>query len=842
MHNLFRLSSLASMEGYFYKPRMDRELLSTYSKGLIATTGCPSGEVQTYLRLGKYDEAVASAAEFRDIFGRDNYYVELMEHGLSLESRVRSDLLRLAKDLQLPLVATNDLHYSTAADAKAHEVLLCVQTGTTMADANRFKLEGGQYYLKSPAEMRALFAELPEACDNTLAIAERCDISFTEGNGTYMPRYPCPPGENEDSWFVKEVERGLKERYPAGVPDAARERAAFETEVILPKGFAGYFLVVADFINWAKSQGIRVGPGRGSGAGSIAAYAMRITDLDPLFHGLLFERFLNPERVSMPDFDIDFDERRRGEVIRYVSEKYGDDRVSQIVTYGTIKAKQAVKDASRVLGYPFGVGEKITKAMPAPVMGKDVSLVKLFDPADKRYGEGGEFRALYESDADVKTVVDTAKDLEGLKRQWGVHAAGVIMSSEPLIDIIPIMRREQDGAIITQFDYPTCEALGLIKMDFLGLRNLTVLDDAVANITLNRGFDLVLEDLALDDPATYALLGRGDTLGVFQLDGGPMRQLLRSLRPDAFGDISAVLALYRPGPMGADSHNKYARRKTGREEVVSIHPELTEPLADILDETYGLIVYQEQVLQIAQRVAGYSLGNADLLRKAMGKKKKEVLDAEFVPFSEGMAANGYTTSAITALWDILVPFSDYAFNRAHTASYGLVSYWTAYLKANYPAEFMAALLTSVADDKDKIAIYLAECRRMGIQVLPPDVNESAANFTPVGTDIRFGLTAVRNVGSHVVDGIVSAREQHGKAVNFHGFLDQVPLVVCNKRVIESLIKAGAFDSMGHTRRGLMSVYDTPWTGCSISSGTRRTVRTTCSAATCSATRARPTRC
>ncbi|HSU36245.1 MAG TPA: DNA polymerase III subunit alpha [Propionibacteriaceae bacterium] len=808
MHNLFRLSSLASMEGYFYKPRMDRELLSTYSKGLIATTGCPSGEVQTYLRLGKYDEAVASAAEFRDIFGRDNYYVELMEHGLSLESRVRSDLLRLAKDLQLPLVATNDLHYSTAADAKAHEVLLCVQTGTTMEDANRFKLEGGQYYLKSPAEMRQLFAELPEACDNTLAIAERCNVSFTEGNGTFMPRYPCPPGENEDSWFVREVERGLRERYPDGVPDAARQRAAFETEVILPKGFAGYFLVVADFINWAKSQGIRVGPGRGSGAGSIAAYAMRITDLDPLFHGLLFERFLNPERVSMPDFDIDFDERRRGEVIRYVSDKYGDDRVSQIVTYGTIKAKQAVKDASRVLGYPFGVGEKITKAMPAPVMGKDVSLVKLFDPQDKRYGEGGEFRALYDSDPDVKTVVDTAKDLEGLKRQWGVHAAGVIMSSEPLIDIIPIMRREQDGAIITQFDYPTCEALGLIKMDFLGLRNLTVLDDAVANITLNRGFDLVLEDLALDDPATYALLGRGDTLGVFQLDGGPMRQLLRSLRPDAFGDISAVLALYRPGPMGADSHNKYARRKTGREEVVSIHPELTEPLADILNETYGLIVYQEQVLQIAQRVAGYSLGKADLLRKAMGKKKKEVLDAEFVPFSEGMAANGYTTSAITALWDILVPFSDYAFNRAHTASYGLVSYWTAYLKANYPAEFMAALLTSVADDKDKIAIYLAECRRMGIQVLPPDVNESAANFTPVGTDIRFGLTAVRNVGSHVVDGIVSAREEHGKAVNFHGFLDQVPLVVCNKRVIESLIKAGAFDSMGHTRRGLMSVYDT----------------------------------
>ncbi len=807
MHNLFRLSSLASLEGYFYKPRMDRELLSTYAKGLIATTGCPSGEVQTYLRLGRYDEAVASAAEFRDIFGAGNYYVELMEHGLSLENRVRSDLLRLAKDLQLPLVATNDLHYAAAADAEAHEVLLCVQTGATMADANRFKLEGGQYYLKSPAEMRALFAELPEACDNTLAIAERCQVDFSEGNGTYMPRYPCPPGENEESWFIREVETGLRRRFPAGIPDEVRTQAEFECGVIVQMGFAGYFLVVADFINWAKENGIRVGPGRGSGPGSMAAYAMRITDLDPLRHGLIFERFLNPDRVSMPDFDIDFDERRRGEVIRYVTDKYGDDRVSQIVTYGTIKAKQAVKDASRVLGYPFAVGERITKAMPAPVMGKDVPLTKIFDADDKRYGEGAEFRALYSDDPEVRTVVDTAKGLEGLKRQWGVHAAGVIMSSAPLIDIIPIMRREQDGAIITQFDYPTCESLGLIKMDFLGLRNLTVLDDAVANIKLNRDFDMVLEDLPLDDAATYELLGRGDTLGVFQLDGGPMRSLLRLMRPDNFEDISAVLALYRPGPMGADSHTNYALRKNKRQEITPIHPELAEPLAEILDTTHGLIVYQEQVMAIAQKVAGYSLGQADLLRRAMGKKKKEILDAEFVPFSDGMRARGYSDAAVKALWDILVPFSDYAFNKAHTAAYGLVSYWTAYLKANYPCEFMAALLTSVADDKDKMAMYLGECRRMHIQVLPPDVNESAANFTPVGADIRFGLTAVRNVGSNVVDGIVAARTEHGKAADFYGFLDAVPLVVCNKRVIESLVKAGAFDSMGHSRRALMSVFE-----------------------------------
>ena len=807
MHNLFRLSSLASLEGYFYKPRVDRELLSKYSGGLIGSTGCPGGEVQTYLRLGRYDDAIASAAEFRDLFGAGNYYVELMDHGITIERRVRQDLLRIANELDLPLVATNDLHYTDQSEAPAHEVLLCVQTGSNMADGNRFKFEGDNYYLKSPAEMRALFADLPEACDNTLAIAERCEVSFTEGNGTYMPRFPCPAGETEDSWFRHEVQAGLRRRYLDGIPDEVRKQADFEINVIISMGFAGYFLVVADFINWAKEHGIRVGPGRGSGAGSIAAYAMRITDLDPLVHGLIFERFLNPDRVSMPDFDIDFDERRRGEVIRYVTEKYGEDRVSQIVTYGTIKAKQAVKDASRVLGYPFGVGEKITKAMPAPVLGKDVPLAKLFDRDYPRYGEGAEFRALYEVDPDVKIVVDTAKDLEGLKRQWGVHAAGVIMSSEPLIDILPIMRREQDGAIITQFDYPTCEALGLIKMDFLGLRNLTVLDDAVANISLNRGFQQVLEDLPLDDAPTYALLGRGETLGVFQLDGGPMRALLRLMRPDNFEDISAVLALYRPGPMGAESHTNYALRKNGRQEITPIHPELAEPLAEILNTTHGLIVYQEQVMAIAQKVAGFTLSQADNMRRAMGKKKKEILDAEFVPFSEGMRANGYSDAAIKALWDTLVPFSDYAFNKAHTAAYGMVSYWTAYLKANFPAEFMAALLTSVADDKDKMAVYLNECRRMGIQVLQPDVNESAANFTPVGADIRFGLTAVRNVGHNVVEGIVTAREAHGKAVNFHGFLDQVPLVVCNKRVIESLIKAGAFESMGHSRRALMSIYE-----------------------------------
>lgn len=807
LHNLFRASSLASLEGQMGKwPRMDRELLSTYASGLIASSGCPSGEVQTRLRLGQYDEALRAAGELQDIFGRDHFYVELMDHGLDIETRVQKDLLRIAQEIGAPLLATNDLHYTRREDASFQEALLAINSGSTLADPDRFKFDGDGYYVKSAEEMRRIWAELPEACDNTLLLAEQCEVSFNT-SANYMPNYPCPPGEDETSWFVKEVERGLHHRYPQGVPDDVRRQAEFETEVITTMGFPGYFLVVADFINWAKDNGIRVGPGRGSGAGSMAAYAMRITDLDPLQHGLIFERFLNPDRVSMPDFDVDFDERRRGEVIRYVTEKYGEDRVAQIVTYGTIKAKQALKDSARLLGFPFAMGEKLTKSMPPAIMGKDISLTGIFDPADKRYNEAEEFRQVHAADPDAQRVVELAKGIEGLKRQWGVHAAGVIMSSEPLIDIIPIMRRPQDGAVITQFDYPTCEGLGLIKMDFLGLRNLTILDDALANIELNGKEPIELEQLTLDDPATYELLGRGDTLGVFQLDGGGMRTLLRLMRPDNFEDISAVGALYRPGPMGANSHTNYALRKNGAQPVVPIHPELAEPLAEILGQTYGLIVYQEQVMAIAQKVAGYSLGQADILRRAMGKKKKDELDKQFAGFSAGMQERGYSMDAVKTLWDILLPFSDYAFNKAHSAAYGVVSYWTAYLKANYPTEYMAALLTSVRDDKDKSALYLGECRHMGITVLPPDVNSSSANFTAVGTDIRFGLTAVRNVGANVVDAIVAAREAKGEFTSFTDFLDKVPAVVCNKRTIESLIKAGAFDSLAPSRRALLLVHE-----------------------------------
>jgi DNA polymerase-3 subunit alpha len=806
MHNLFRLASRSSLEGFFYKPRADRELISEYATGLIASTGCPSGEIQTKLRIGDYEGAKLVAGELQDIFGRESFFCELMNHGLDIETRVHADLIRLSKDLNIPMIATNDLHYTYAKDAEAHEVLLCVQSGKTMADPNRFKFDAKDFYLKSAQEMRQVWRELPEACDNTLLIAQRCEVEFDEG-ADLMPTFEVPAGETEDSWLRAEVHRGLAARLRgADVPPDYRERADFELGVIIQMGFPGYFLVVSDLCRHARDSGIRVGPGRGSAAGSLVAWALRITELDPIEHGLLFERFLNPERVSMPDVDLDFDERRRGDMIRYATEKYGEDRVSQIITYSTIKAKAAVKDAARVLGFPYGIGDKITKAMPAPVMGKDLPLAAIFDPAHERYGEGKDFRQLYETEHDVKKVVDTARGLEGLRRQWGVHAAGVILSRHPLLDVIPIQRREVDGAIITQFDMGACESLGLLKMDFLGLRNLTVLDDALRHIDTNRGETIDLETLPLDRPEAYELLGRGDTIGVFQFEGGPMRSLIRSLQPTAFEDIAALNALYRPGPMGMGSHLAYVERKHGRQKIDPIHPEFAESLADLLAETYGVIVYQEQVMAIAQRVAGYSLGQADLLRRAMGKKKKEILDKEKVPFSDGMKARGYSQPAIDKLWETLIPFADYAFNKSHAAGYGLVSYWTAFLKSRYPAEYMAALLTSVRDDKDKSALYLHECRRMGIKVLPPDVNSSDADFAPVGTDIRYGMAGIRNVGANVVASICATRRSKGMYVDFADFLTKVEPVVCNKKTIESLIKAGSFDSLGHTRQGLLRIH------------------------------------
>ena len=805
LSNLFKLSSLASLEGFYYKPRVDRELLSKYSKGIIATTGCAGGEIQTRLRMGAYKEAIKAASEFRDIFGPENFYLEIMDHSIEIEQRAFADLIKLGKELNLPQLATNDLHYTHHDDAAAHEVLLCIQSGSTMADPKRFKFENSEFYLKSPAQMREIFKDFKQACDNTLLIAERCETTMREGENL-LPQFPVPTGQSEDSWLIKLANDGLATKMGNSIPTEYQDRLNFELEVMIKMGFPGYFLVVADLCDHARKVGIRVGPGRGSAAGSLVSYSLGITGLDPIKFGLLFERFLNPERISMPDIDLDFDERRRSEMIQYATTKYGDDRVAQIITYGTIKSKQAIKDSTRVLGYPYALGERLTKSLPPSVMGKDISLSGIFNMDNERYGEASEFRNLYESDPDSKKIVDTALGIEGLKRQWGVHAAGVILSKEPLLDVIPIHRRDADGAIITQFDMGACEATGLLKMDFLGLRNLSVLDDCLINIEKNLGKKVVLESLPLSDKKTFELLSRGDTLGVFQLDSAPIRSLLRSMAPDSFEDIAAVIALYRPGPMGEDSHNKYADYKNGRKAPIGIHPELDMPLNEILKDTYGLIVYQEQVLAIARKVAGFTLGRADLLRKAMGKKDKKILDKEKVHFEDGMKANGFSEDAVEKLWQTLIPFSDYAFNRSHSAGYGLLSFWTAYLKANYPSEYMAALLTSVRDDKDKSALYLNECRRMGIKVLPPDVNESDSEYTPIGSDIRFGLTAIRNIGENVVASIINNRKAKSRYDSFGDFLTKVDAIVCNKKSIESLIKAGAFDSLNHSRRGLMMVF------------------------------------
>jgi DNA polymerase-3 subunit alpha len=805
LRNLFRLSSRAWLEGIHGKwPRMDDELLAEYGKGIIATTACPSGEVQTRLRLGQYSEAVAAAAKYRDIFGPENYFLELMDHGIPIERRVRDDLLRLGRELNLPPLVTNDSHYVTEDQAAAHDALLCIGVGKQLADQNRFRFSGSGYYIKSAEEMRALWdGQVPGGCDNTLLIAERIgDYSEVFAHRDLMPQFPVPEGETESSWLRKQALEGARERYKGEPPTEVLERIDYELRVIDDMGFPGYFLVVADICAYAREHGIGLGPGRGSATGSMVAYTTGITALDPIEHKLIFERFLNPERITMPDVDLDFDDRRRDEMIDYVTGKYGADRCAQIITFGTIKAKAAVKDSCRIHGLPYIVGDKITKAFPAAVGGKEIPLAAIFDDKHPRYGEATELRTMYENEVDVKRVIDTAVGIEGLTRNTGIHAAGVILSKDPLMEVLPVFRPKVDGPVITGFPFTQAEDMGLLKMDFLGLRNLTVIGDAAANVKTNRGIDVDVPNLPLEDNTTYELLARGDTLGVFQLDGGGMRSLLKQMQPTEFGDIAAVSALYRPGPMEMNAHTNYALRKTGRQKVEPLHPELKEALEPILGETYHLVVYQEQVMAIAQQLAGYTLGGADMLRRAMGKKKKEVLDAEWGKFSAGMGEKGFSTEAIKAVWDVLVPFSGYGFNKSHTAGYGVVSYWTAYLKANYPAEYMAALLTSVGDDKDKMAIYLAEARKLGIKVLPPDVNESQRDFTAVGTDIRFGLGAIRNVGDNVVAGIVDAREKKGAFTDFTDFLTKVPITVCNKRVIESLVKAGAFDSLEHQRRGL----------------------------------------
>jgi len=815
LRNLFKLSSLASYEGQLGKwPRMDAELIAEHADGIIATTGCPSGDVQTRLRLGQYDAALEAAAMWQDIYGKDNYFLELMDHGLHIERRVREDLLRIGQALDLPPLVTNDCHYVLESQAPSHEAMLCVQTGKTLLDPDRFKFDGSGYYIKSAEQMRELWdSTVPDGCDNTLWIAERVgDYGelWEEHPHDRMPIADVPEGHTPTTWLREEVLRGLKERFDGGeVPEEYLTRASYEIDVIDMKGYPSYFLIVAELIKHAREIGIRVGPGRGSAAGSLVAYALTITNIDPMEHGLLFERFLNPERPSAPDIDIDFDDRRRGEMITYAAERWGEDKIAQVITFGTVKTKQAIKDSAKVnFGQPgFQMADRINGALPPAIMAKDIPLSGITDPEHERYNEAAEVRSLIETDPDVAKIYETARGLEGVVRQAGVHACAVIMASVPLMEHIPMWKRPADGAIITGWDYPACEAIGLLKMDFLGLRNLTVLGDALENVKKNRGETIDLEALDTDNQAVYELLSRGDTLGVFQLDSGGMQELLKRMKPTGFNDIVASLALYRPGPMGVNAHWDYADRKNGRKPITPIHPELEEPLKEILDETYGLIVYQEQIMNISQKVANYTAGQADGFRKAMGKKKPEVLAKQYETFSAGMFSNGYSKEAVDALWGTIEPFASYAFNKSHAAGYALVSYWTAYMKANYAAEYMAALLTSVGDKKDKSAIYLSDCRHLGISVLQPDINESEENFMAVGEDIRYGLAAVRNVGVEVVESIKKTRKEKGSFTSFSDYLDKIELAACNKRITESLIKAGAFDSLEHPRKGLMLIQE-----------------------------------
>jgi len=810
--NLIKLSSAAYLEGYYYKPRVDWELLERHREGVIATTGCLGGVVLQALLRDDVPLATKLASRLRDIFGPDHLFVELQDHGLEEQRRTNGNLIRIAKDLHIPLLATNDSHYVHREDAVAHDALLCVQTGALVDDPKRFRFEGDEHYLKTAAEMRALFAEVPEACDNTLRIAERANVEIEFGKPE-MPRFELPPGfDTEDAYLRHLALEGAHERYGAPLPADAAQRIDAELTVIEDMGLSAYFLIVWDLIRHARTRGIRVGPGRGSAAGCCVAYCLKIVDLDPLEYGLIFERFLNAGRKEMPDIDMDFDERYRAEMIRYAAERYGSDHVAQIVTFSTIKARAAVRDAARVLGYPYAVGDRIAKAMPPLVMGRDTPLAACLDLTpgfEEGYKMAADLRELHDTDPDAAKVIGVARGLAGLRRQDGIHAAAVVITRNPLTEYLPVQRKPgPDGDIanapvVTQYEMHGVADLGLLKMDFLGLRNLSVIEKALDLIEITTGGRLDIDHLPLDDEKTFEMLRRGDSVGVFQLEGGPMRALMRSLAPTCFDDIGALVALYRPGPMAANMHNDFADRKNGRKPITYIHPDLGEVLGD----TQGLMIYQESLMRVAQRFAGYSLQEADNLRKACGKKIRALMAAERERFVEACDTNGYGSALGTALFDVIEPFADYAFPKAHAYCYGMVAYQTAWLKANHPVEYLAALLTSVKDDKDKTAVYLAECRTMGVEVMVPDVNLSASDFTTVGGRIPFGLSAIRNVGEGLVAQIVAERDAAGPFADFYDFCLRVNPMVLNKRSVESLVKSGAFDALGHPRRGLLMVFE-----------------------------------
>jgi DNA polymerase III subunit alpha len=804
--NLLRLVTDSHLEGFYHRPRIDKDLLAERAEGLIAFTGCLAGEVCRLLLAEQERRAREVAATYRDLFGPNSFYVELQDHGLPEQRKVNPLLVKLARDLGLPLVATNDTHYTDKPHARAHDVLLCIQQpGKVLADTDRLKFDTEEFYVKSPEQMRELFRDHPEACDATLEIAESVEpvpalerplVEHTEP--LHVPRFEPPGGGDLEGYLQELADRGARERYGQVTPEV-RDRLEDELRIICDMGFAGYFLIVWDLIRFAREHGIRVGPGRGSAAGSVVSYCLRITDLDPLRYGLIFERFLNPERKLMPDIDMDFDERRRDEVIRYVADRYGHDHVAQIITFQTIKGKQGIRDAARVLGFPASVGDRLCKMYPPALLGREY-------PIEKALELSRELAEAYDKESEAREIVDTARELEYLRREDSVHAAGVVIGDRPLVNYLPLKlskdSRDDSRRIVTQFDMHGVEDLGLLKMDFLGLRNLSVIEDALRMLR-EGGVELDIDHLPLDDEPTYEALRAGDTTGVFQLEGAGMRSLIRQLAPDRFEDLMALVALYRPGPLSANMHVEYADRKHGRRQVTYPHADL-EP---VLRSTYGVIVYQEQVMEIAVRMAGYTMGQADLLRKAMGKKIRAELIPHRETFVKGAVAHGYPERLAQEIFDLIVPFADYGFNASHACGYALIAYQTAYLKAHHPVEYMAALLTSVKDAKDKKPFYLNACRLMGITVLPPDVNASDLDFTPAGDAVRYGLSAVRNVGAGAVAQITEARTSKGPFSSFSDFCRKVDPAVLHKKALESLILAGAFDSFGYTRSGLLAGYE-----------------------------------
>lgn len=780
--NLMALVSRAFLEGFYYKPRVDKELLAEYSGGLVALSSCLAGEVPARLLAGDEEGARQVAGQYRDIFGAGNFYLELQDQNLPQQPELNAALIRLARRTGLPLVATNDVHYVRPEDAAAHDILLCIQTGKSVHDPNRLRFPTEEFYFKSPQEMAALFAEVPGALANTLNIAERCNVELELGK-LHLPEFPLPAGKSAPAYLEELCRAGLKRRY--GTPDRrAEERLRAELDIIERMGYSSYFLIVWDFVRFARERGILVGPGRGSAAGSLVAYALGITDIDPLEHGLLFERFLNPERVSMPDIDIDFADDRRDEVIEYVTATYGADRVAQIITFGTMAARAAIRDAGRAFDLSYSDVDRIAKLVPAEL---GVSL-------ESALAASPELADLYAREEWVTKLIDTARKLEGLPRHASTHAAGVVISARPLVEYVPLQRMGE-GGVTTQYPWETIEEIGLLKMDFLGLRTLSVLAGTVRLVKEGRGEEVKLDRLPLDDGPTYDLLASGATSGVFQLESPGMRALIQELKPTELSDLTALVALYRPGPLGSGMVEDFIARKHGQKAAEYLHS-LLEP---ILKETYGVILYQEQVMEIASRLAGFTLGQADLLRRAMGKKKPEVLAAQRERFLAGAAGQGIPRDTAERVFDLMEYFAGYGFNKSHSAAYAVLAYQTAYLKAHYPAEYMAALLTSIMEDSDKVALYCEECRRLGLEVLPPDVNRSQVDFTVDAGRIRFGLAAVKNAGRAAMAGIVTARRQGGPFRSLTDLCRRIDLRTVNKRTLESLIKAGATASLGGTR-------------------------------------------